>query len=599
MALPFQTNNIMSAIMSYTAQTVPVNINIPTVPQVAHMIPAVTAAVINEAGIKANQNPIRTFCYNMIVNNFFNNKELIECVTLVLDMLTLGLMKRTFSSPEQALIGVTEQAMSLYSSSLVVQYRELEMLIGPHLVAQAHNSNNALYNIKQDINRMYMDIEQSSQNNYMASNYPQQQPMGMGMGFQQPMQQPMHQFNQPMGMNRPQLQPSQMNAFNASGGAPMPRQVHGTLGVNQGRHFDKKRTQVQEVAPVTQPVVEVKEPPVTQETQPDSDLHKPIGSTMDREQHRTVFFDTFQMNQNRVRKHNQQAIALEQEVIATSLPVEDDDFEEVVPVGFVYPSWIYDNFLETAISEGIIKKLSHGEEGIFRTFNIVAKPFVCNYDLKPYTDIIKTSTNFIMLASKMKLITSNLNTEPNLDKADAVITYLSYLDNLFTKILNDFLMYNINPGGKIESFTADVATLRYDLNNAFGKEVAAALDKKESEVIDTLFNLEVDLTKPGKDNSIGLNISIADGLFSATMPINYSFTYLNITDKELGIISEGNNIVIDKEVMPDLWSIIHSLGEHKKSMNATTIEDLLFTSDGVQYRLFTSYTNNDYKIVKL
>jgi uncharacterized protein (TIGR01639 family) len=88
-------------------------------------------------------------------------------------------------------------------------------------------------------------------------------------------------------------------------------------------------------------------------------------------------------------------------------------------------------------------------------------------------------------------------------------------------------------------------------------------------------------------------------LHTATLPINHSFTYLSITDKELGIIIDGGNNVISKDDMSDLWAIANSLERHKKNMTATTIVDLLFTSDGVGYRLFKSYIDHNYRIVKL
>lgn len=601
MTLPFPTSNIMTAVMRYDIHNLPVTLNIVTIPQIQHLVPSMTMAVINRAGEIAGTTRPRTFCYNMISNNYFRNQDLLELVTLAVDFLALGFMKGQYTNPEASINYAAEHALTLYISNLIVKFRELEYEIDQRTIDAAYQNNSALSNMKNEINNMYLSMN-NPQNNMIQSNYPNGQQMNMG--FNQPMQtaQSFPQSNmmgrQPMSMpGRTTLQPGQMTAFgNRPTTISMQPKQDASFNLSQDRYMKRKKAP-KPIEHVEVNTAELVSEPVTQEANPDSKLHQIAGSTMNREQHRTVFNDKFEMNQRRVVKHNDQAIKLDAEA-AQQASANNDFVGEQVTSTFVYPKWVYDNFLETAINQGLVKKLSQNAVDIYRTFNIIGVPFISKYDLKPYMDVVNSSDTFISLANKMQTLVGNLNLETDKDKASSMMSFLSQLDIILTKIVNDFLEYSLNPGGRIDSFMNDIITLRDDLVGAYGAHYGKALDIKESEVMDILFNLEMTATGEQAVDSLPC-VDIPKGLFCSTLNMSYSITYLGITDKELGVNVAENRIIIDKTAMPDLWAIVNSLSPHKTSLGAATIGDLLVTSDGVQYRLYTSYTNTDYKIVKL
>lgn len=607
MALPFPTNNFMTTVMRYDIHNLPVSLNITAIPEVQHLVPSMTMAVINGAGEISHINPARIFCYNMLSYNYFSNAELLEVVRLGIDLLALGLYKRTYMNPEAGLTHSASHALTLFTSTLIVKYKELETMVDNQVLQAAYQNHASFQSVKDEINALYASL-QSNQGNMVQSNYYPNQPMGMN--YNQPMNQ-MNQMNQmnsfpqnnmmnraPVPIpNRPTLQSGQVSAFGGTQrSASVSARPDSQFNMTEGR-FIKRRKQPQPIMNEDYNTAELVSEPIAQEVIPDSKLHKIAGSTMNREQHRTVFHDKFEMNHKRITKHNEQAVKLDEEAIRIAERGEDFVSDETMS-SFVYPKWIYDNFLETAIGQGLVKKLVDGKTDIYRTFNLIGVPFISKYDLRPSMDIIRSSDSFISLANKMQAMITSLNLETDVEKANAVMTFIAQLDNMFTTMLNDFLEYNLNPGGHIESFVADITTLRGDLIGAYGPSYGKALDLKENEMMDILFNLEVDSSLSDAPESL-LGLDVPKTLFTTTLNTSYSITYLSITDKELGINLQDNRFIIDRKTMPDLWAIVNSLRPNKISFGATTLTDLLITSDGVRYRLFTSYTNSDYKIVKL
>lgn len=606
MGLPVPADYPVLSFSQYDSHNPPVIPQIRTSPETQHVVAMVASAVANEATNKANMHAGRTFFYNLISNNYWNNPFYQEIVQLISDMVTVNLRKGFIRSPEQGIQDAAVQGIGAYVSSLFYAHPELKSMVSPQVLDAALQNIPFFNNLKQEISSMSFH---NPGFNMPMNGYPGQ-PMGgpapmMNHGYPNQGQFPGHQQMHPQqfhGGYPNQGYPSPPVGFHGNTNYP-PQERQGGAFANPGNsRFQEApansmpadrfggraipQPQPQAVQHFQQPIAEAA--PVVKREQKALLIEK--GSEMERSQHQITFFgESYAPN---MQARSKQFASSVSDLVQT-VAVEDDNTNLCLDINVTL-----DLSIERAILTGQMKQFEHQRENssinVFRCFTIVTQPMLCTEDVNGYLESLRESSSFPMLVVKLKSLAMSLSIrKDSVKETDSVISFLKRFDNLLTKIVNDFLRNNLQLKTRIESFTDDVSSLGDYLQSKFGANYNQAFMQFESEVIETILeSIEPDIAAEFVQDLV-----IPEGLYYGLTPVNHSFTFVCMNDKELGYKLTDKPLIIDPDTAPSLYRIAASLDDHKKQMGMSTIYDILVTADGAQYKLYKNYLRSNQYLI--
>lgn len=614
MASPVVCDFPIVPIVQYEPASPPLLPAVVVPPEVSHLLPVITSTIINEVGFRAFTNKARMFCYNLLVNNFWQNENFNEVVHLVAGSLCLKVRKQEIRFPDHAVKQTVEEVLALYTGNLVLIYPDLKSQVDNTILNVAYQNSNNFNQLKQEIHAMsfnqpgnlYPGNVHMPQNNMggfgqtsmmQQPMYPQQMQQGM---YQPMMQQPMYHQQMQQGMYQPMMQqpmyPQQMQqpmypqqtqntvfsdrAWNSpSNSAPV---SESRFDIKQGNYLDRyadKQQTVEEVKPAVEKVATNKVNYLTV-----------LGDTeMDRAKHQITFFNDSFSTEGTIRNNSYE------KAVATLAEAKADEELNI----HVYNNWLLEDCLEAATTSGLIKKYdlqqSLESNQMFRCFALVTESFVSTEDISSYMASLKTASDFNTLAIKIKSLATSIEAKKKeLKDSYGLIALLSRIDLLLTKLINDFLDQRLDCNVNIELFSSDVSILHDHLsrkNFLFGK----AYREFEAETIGIL------TTKLNEDTYQAFveNLSIPEHVNYSYLLTAHSFTYTFMMAKELGYNVQSTPLVIDKDLTPLLYSVAESLQKHKKENGYNTNCDWLITADNVKYIINkSSIKDNVYTIMK-
>lgn len=626
MKLPLPAHESIIPIIQYSPDSPPVMFNIPNVLQhVVYLIPNIISAVVNEAGMKANLNPIRRFAYNMLANNFWQNQEMYDVVKHVADSMCLNLKKQLYRTLEASLSDSVDKVLSMYSSNLMFQYPELKSMVCQRTIDSAITNVGIFNNFKQECQAMMntghgnmydprMQQQQLqvppgytllSDGSMVPTNRLQQQPM---MNTQQQVPQgyqmlpngqiiPMQQMPQNMGgVYNPMLNQAVVGNNNSAwGNNSFNTNVNEPTVVGAINDRFASRTESYHRPPVQQQYVQNV---VEEEVEINHELTIEGGTEMDRSKHTIAIVG----NSYEVKSEERAKIFTKSSNELSKVQNIDEDDDDSLSKQYLYPNALFDTSLDSAILNGRSKQISIQKDKafkqVFRSFNIITSPILSNTSVKAYVEAIKESSTLADIALKITSIGQSLSivsksetkSEEDINKAESAAIFLNQIDILLTEVINDFFKNKIGLELRIDSFSEDISDIPDYLRTKYGINYIKAYNAFEEELLSILF-LEhdkslVDSIMSDIQETIDIdNIGI--------IPINYSITYVPLTNKELGYNVEQDSVFIDRSNTPTLYKLAKSLINHKKLIDLNTVYDLLITSDGCIYKLYKSYVNTD------
>lgn len=568
---------------------VPVLQNVPsTVANIVHMV---AASVANEAGAKWGFNSLRTFCYNLLVNNYWRNRDFDDVVRLALDMIALEFATRRISSPEQGIVACTEHALTLYSSSLIAMYPEIRQYLPQQVLEIANQNLSALNAVKSDIANMY--------SGYFGQAPGYQQAPVQQQIYQQPAMQ--QQVRQPTGMYpQQQMSPvrvpqqsmmSQQNVFTSS----TPVTGMSTADMLKQNRYQSRIEQNRVIEPERPPVIIEQPTGVSQMPTQQKYLIIENGSEMDRAQNQITFLGGVYQTDSVIRVNEYMRSS---EDLEKSQAIESDLLES----NTIHPTAIMEHNLDAAITTGRIKQFESQQKdannSVFRCFAVVANPIVSIEDASSFMKSLKECGDFVCLANKMRAMAISMEAKKiehpdQKEMTNNLIVFLNTIDITLTNLVNDFLKNNLDIDDRISSFAEDAGELKQYLDGNYGADFGYGLEAFQNEVMDTMFDGSDHDSTAIKD-VVSEQLDLKEGIFVETMPVNYSLTYLFLADKELGYKIEGDKpVIIERRTAPILYSLASSLKKHKKDANFATLKNLLVTADGIRYELLQSYVDDN------
>lgn len=633
MALPVPTEYPLVPVVQYDPMVPPCIPAVTVRPSVQHILPMICSAVCNEAGMRSVANVARLFCYNLLVNNHWHNDHFSEVVKLTADLVAKNYEKGHLRMPESGVQEAANQVLTLYTSNLLFIYPDMKGRVSPQVLDAAYQNVPTFNTLKQEIFSMYTHTPAANGyppvQGYPAMSpgmqpYPgapmpgqmaggmspgmhpgmmpgQMSPQQMQMIHQQQMvaqqQQMMQQAAMQQEMMRQQAmmqqggyghhpQMPQQGWANNQGGNSLSNNTPGAVvdSVRQDRFFTRtmgnpqpEPVQAPAPQPVPQPVAQPKVEPVMKQ----QNLEIEKGSEMERAKHQITFMgDMYSMDS--LARSTQYQASVDKMSEETAVDGHEESF-------CVQESVVVTSSLEEAIILGRMQQHKRHKDftdfSTFRHFVSINPPMFANQEVQSYMKALSKSTSFATMVVKMKSMASSLESKKK-EEAQytvSIISFLKQIDNIMTKLVNNFLSTKLRLKLSIDSFVEDGGELDMYLLKKYGQVVAQGFSRFETETINTIFeNNDATLVLGGTE--------LPENMHFAALSIHHSVTYLFLTDRELGYkITEGT-VAIQETVAPTLYKIARSLQRHKKEMDFSTLIDVLITADGVRYLLSKNYS---------
>lgn len=616
MALPYSPHQLSVPIVMYDPNVPPVMPSIAILPQIEYLVSRIASEVANEASRKANSSPARMFCYNMLVDNYWNNSQFAEVVKLSADHICLMYKKGLYRVPEAGITDSVSQILTLYTSNIIFQYPELKSICSPQTIDAAFQNVPAFNNLMTELQQMYHNNAGDNRFGWGAPT--------MGGNAHAPMGSFQSENFNPAGNNYP---PNVQMVWTPQGFMPVASnfqdtrfqasyQNSGNSSFSNGRSFDSARSvasfndngDMRQDRFFSHPIVKNNEEPnhhvvnLETSTQKQKSVAGVLviegGTEMERQQHRLTFLgNTYPANN--IERGKQ--FVDETEKLASANTEADE------PSQYVHPVWIAAPTLDQTIFHGKIKQIERQKHeaarGVFRCFAVAVNPILSPVKVQDYMDELRKANTFTELANKLKSLGQALASQKDDKKieVEGVVCFLNTIDTTLTNIVNDFLRTSlIIPSEKmkplsIDSFTSDIEDLGPYIHRKYGANFSQGFVRFETDVISTV----LEEIAPDVLEAVADNIDLPKDMFFGSIPLNYCLTYVFMCACELGYKLGKDPVVIEQSSAPSLYAIAKSHEHHKKSMGMTTLYDLLITSDGIRYRLTRNYARPDQYLISL
>lgn len=163
--LPFRADCLQAQSIAFEEDYPPLLIRLSFPSEFDYLVPLVTSVVLNTCLQSATKSAARTFVFNAVGSNNYNNRYLTEIVELVVKVLTISMRKGLYNSPEIGVRDSVNHALLLYMALIIYEYPDLKSMLD-HKVLDAAAQN---YHLYQNQMNEYETIKERS------VNYPAQQ----------------------------------------------------------------------------------------------------------------------------------------------------------------------------------------------------------------------------------------------------------------------------------------------------------------------------------------------------------------------------------------------------------------------------------------
>ncbi len=630
--LPFSPTQLQHQFLNLSLNTPPFVPNLPVDQQLAQYVPLISAAAAIEVQQKAQANPLRTFMFNEIAANGFQNDVFATLILTIVEYVQLLLMKRQAQNIEMAIQMAVPQIVELVCSMNMRKYPDLEQFLQPGM-EQTLRANIAFFDqLGQEINAM-----RNPQRGMYA------QPM---MGTPQPMYQP-PMFQQPQQLpsagrfNTPTNTVVQGNNPLFSNSGRPPAQVDNRQS-SSGRY--DKRAEV-----LAQPYAQRNNPPVAEATEPaqlvepeeipatpgaknwkfnpampyfpvynpatheaflrkdDSGYYRPVlkekdNRNMDYDRHALPSSFGFAPKGFNLRAAKQTLAGIQEGIDVLNDKQNDMPVEEAkkhTAVSMRDNLWIETSEAQALASANLYRLMNVQENGevpyVFRTIYLVVEPVVVTtVDTKVINNFGNSST-YLELREKLNAAAGDI--PPGL---------WGNCHCKVTDMVNRRLSRNMSlPNLQISSFVEDIEDLIKLLRNKYSDDIADSFTKNQKADIAALFNVVND------DIALQMQADVFEGMEfnNVEQPkliyfgSNYTVTLLNCLSYELEIdVGVKVGTAVTETFTPMLHNLLSQLfSEADDDVKIGRVYDrhLIATNDGRILEATKGYIGSDFMLLTL
>ncbi len=563
----------------------------PCVPQLnlprdyIEFIPQMSIRLANEVSGRADKTHIRAYCYNVLSQNNFSNKEFVDLIQLGMSILiVIGETGRT-TNINEALEEATSKACHIYASKIAYENKNLHMYLNPDQEQEILRHLEESQVISNTLERIINNI--SGQQSYpVRDNYPNRN-----------IQQNSSRFGSPSNAN------TNIRSFGNSGNFGSTFTMTDTTERNFGRpktsvNVDSRSMRLN-TSSVRSNII-----PVQSDKGGAAMTHsKPVNSgsnILEGSDMRGGSLQYFGLTLSLDNVINKTVITLDN----ITKPEKEGD-EDIL--SFLSSTSLDDLLLTTRVKHVEILDSNPGIK-LFRSYGFLTEPMVNKSKISiPISNILGYSSdeinfnNFINISNKLKELLKETNDKKdkssNLDNTELVetITTICAINNKLTSLINEFLAECIPGVANIDSFIDDIA----DLEALIDKTHSSIVSAWESFRFHVVESLSYKLTQETYDDifiSMGVDSSkFYISLFTKIVTI----TSININNVEFGCEVKEKSLVIDREATPVIWGIVDSIFKMKDKDKMYSVVDYIILADGTNFQIFKDTKNACYRIKKI
>lgn len=572
----------------------------PIVPQLSiprdyvEYIPIISLCLANEVSGKADKTNIRCYCYNMLSQNNFNNKDFVDLIQYTMSLFIVIAETGRTNDVNAAIAESVSKAYKFYASRVAYDNKNL------HSYLNQEQEEEILRNLNES------EVELSKLNNILASaNNRGQQNIGS------------HYLN-----NNVRQPNSGMSFFNSNQSTSINTRSPG-IG---GSRFNFNTTAVNN--------------PPSGSDRFAMNRNKPVFS--DNRNTNTSFINSGEKN-NFIKPQSDRGINMSQDKSVSaqsnilqgtdmaggslqyfgitlsldsvinkptslgSLSKPSDDIIEKDNVSFLSSVSLDDLFLTMKLKHIEVLEDNPATK-IFRSYAFLTEPIINKTKISElisevfgYKSDIKPLTDFTDIARNLKSLLLDANnvkrTDPNSDNAifTETIRTVCSINNKLTKLINEFLFECLPGEAAMDSFIDDIEDLEKLLMNS-SPNVSLAWNSYKKVLINSIsYKLTEDIYDATIE-TIGIDSSKFDiSLFTKIVTI----TSINIDSIEFGCEVKDKSLVIERDLTPNIWNIVDEIFKKKDEDKIYSVVDYIILSDGTNFQIFKDSKNLVYKIKKL
>jgi hypothetical protein len=549
-------DQLTSHVYVYNMNNPPVIPNVPVSHEFIPYLPMIATLIANGAGGLASTSPVRTYCFNNLAQNNWNNQSMATVVKMVCDVTMVKFQRGEINNVDgQILEMIVDNVLLLYASALAMNNGQLFGFLSPDM-QQAVQSNYRAYN---EMCAMTSQITPAGQLNQQFRQGQLAAPMA-GM------------THMGMGMQRQSAYPPANNLSASLGNSPTPRasQLIGSNRFKQGALTPK-----QTATAVRQPTGHIpgvpmtnqatQQPAETQASQPAEQKaifteNIVLGEeTMDRNLHRIAYHNLLFPNvlspREEVKKSMKEAIV--------DFRMEEYEFET-----YTFSS------LSTIISTILFENLESLGQGLaFKpSFIDVTNKVVSSVKCTAYLQKLKEVYTFGDMAKLLR--SAAINVVPETAEArKKAIAWVAQVDKIMTAQVNYWLMMSFpSHTDRMDSFIEDAGELGSYISKNYGSAATVAYNQYQRHFLHTLAtNLipedEEALQQAGGETNV---ITVKHAVFIA-----------NELAENLNYGISKKPVQIDIDTTPMLYKLVKEMLIKGEENKATRF--MMVTADNTQF----------------
>lgn len=619
MDLPFNSEYPMVPFVNYSGNAPPFIPSVSVFEELNPYIPFIAVAVANEATRMASSSRLRMFCYNMLSFNNWQNDTYAELVSLSVNYLHSRVLKREYHNHKDGIQPAVSAVMTLWASSVLFQYPRLKEVTTGKAIDAAMRNVPIFNNLKQEINVMYRNqgypqnapppnnwqaqppgYGYPQQGGYPPPGYPQQPPPGYGYPPQQYQQPPQQQWQQPR--YQPPPQPQQQRWVGAApqvpqgpqGGqwstpSPVTQEPPMPSSLSQSQYFAKP-------APRPAPPAKTFDTPVdfvdVLPVEPKVSTTK--GSVaMKNDKELSLFGIELDINI----KERYQALRTSASILSTVHTVYEDRPQHYLSMAMSI-SGNFEECVSAMQTEKLQKQGRVASSNVYRCFSTAINLILSSEEIAAYHARLKTASDFKSLAGILVTLQRSLAKAGGESNENAAVSaYLSQIDRMLTKQLNDYNIRIMDFQTTIDSFAMDVADLIDNyMYPAYSHTAMKVFKEYEAAVMQGLF---AGITDDDIKDYAAFN-DIVPPVYHVACPVQYSFTDIGMMELEMEVLFEKGSGSINEENAPILHKLACSLDSHKEYLDVQTSCDVFVTSDDVRFQVVKSpYIDGEFLMARI
>lgn len=540
--VPFDRPNTQP--LQYPLNSPPFVPDVQIVPEAEPLLVAMCAIVANEAAAVSSQSLPRMFCFNILSSNGWANTSFAEVVATACNRSVMMARQGMANSPGEAMRSAAAEVLVLYASHLVMSFSELAQMLPPEIV------NSAAQNASVYQETLAAVASMLAQNQA----YPMVQQRMLGRSAAPPLV---------MGRNR--TNPTHPVTNSAAKSLYVPTSVEPTrLGALPARVPAGK------TSPPAQAPAAPQQAPV--------DSSSLIGEieSMNRDQHSIVYFgQKHPMPTSPLRRKLEEAAETYEEIAKNNIDL-------AVPV--IEQKWLAERSLDELIATVRVRRAEMEDQSlaVYVNYGMVVTPIISPLDTKETFLLLSKAGTFAAVAETLANAIIKVTDKAQLRQT---LSYVSQIDRILTKLLNDFLMYQLEKNMDVDSFIEDAPKLTGYLNEKYKGQVNNLYTGYQTRVLQHLFKHTL-AENPSNDMIAQLNeYSDSETPVWDNMVVSYSVTFINATSQELGynVSKKPRNLTASQAPM------LHRLMSAIQKVHTRTVvptHHLIVTSDDARWAVY-------------